>query len=748
MNRGIFANPLVKRAAACLAGSFVLALMIGPQEGTQEDYGLAFHEAIFHPRVFVFLGIGALMFFLITFWPTVRPYFGYPGAAPLAAGVISVVASYQLLHWDDQIGNAKLTDVSTAVAKTPALSIIARSFFGWLHWSELGIVAVVGAVAIARRSSLLAWVAAALSVVAGIIAFVAHHQVVTFAHHDDHSLGAFGALLGFLVIAVACSVAALTADQTTVLRERADAAMSWRPGLPLVVVGVVAALLAMTTAAWFSPLRLDKAFRGTGTLFADTHGPSTTALTSAYFSWLAWTLLILTVALAVGGAYVKNAVAAWSATVVGLVAVLLTVVTMYDISKVGAEHNADAATGPWQNLGAGGWLACMGLSLMAAGAFTAATALRQPYVTKAEQAAHAGESETPAGLSLRTSSRSAKSLLLVGITLALFLPPTMTLFWQKVLVSEIGVYVLLAIGLNVVVGWAGLLDLGFIAFYAIGSYTTAYLVGSLPHKPPSWLHMSPLLAIPFAIAICLLAGLALGAPTLRLRGDYLAIVTLGFGEIIRITAINNPGNITNSTRGPSPAVAHPAIHIGPLHWQWGLNNLQYWYLLLVLIVIVVVLFYRLEGSRLGRAWAAIREDEVAAQASGVNTTRVKLMAFAIGASTSGVAGVFFASQIGFFNPDNFVLNNSILVVAYVVFGGMGSLPGAMAGAAVLTWLPEFLKDQVPADDRQMWIGAVVLAMMIFRPGGLIPAKRRKAELAGLEGTSSAETRAVPAAEGM
>ncbi len=117
----------------------------------------------------------------------------------------------------------------------------------------------------------------------------------------------------------------------------------------------------------------------------------------------------------------------------------------------------------------------------------------------------------------------------------------MTEFWQKVLVSEIGVYVLLAIGLNVVVGWAGLLDLGYIAFYAIGSYTTAYLVGSLPHKPPSWLHMSPLLAIPFAIGICLLAGLALGAPTLRLRGDYLAIVTLGFGEIVRIIAVNNPG---------------------------------------------------------------------------------------------------------------------------------------------------------------------------------------------------------------
>ena len=176
--------------------------------------------------------------------------------------------------------------------------------------------------------------------------------------------------------------------------------------------------------------------------------------------------------------------------------------------------------------------------------------------------------------------------------------------------------------------------------------------------------------------------------------------------------------------------------------------MQYWYLLLVFILIVVILFHRLEGSRLGRAWAAIREDEVAAQATGINTTRVKLLAFAIGASTSGLAGVFFASQVGYFNPDNFVLNNSILVVAYVVFGGMGSLPGAMAGAAVLTWLPEFLKDQVPAEDRQMWIGAVVLLMMIFRPAGLIPARRRAAELGGLHKQSSSEVSAIPEGEGM
>jgi ABC-type branched-subunit amino acid transport system permease subunit len=743
MNRAFFSSEPVKRAIGCFAASIVLALMIGQQEGSQEDYGLAFREAVFKPRIFVFLGIGVLMWFLITFWPKVRPYLTYPGAVAMSSGVVAVIAAYQLLKWDDAIDPGKLSTIAPQVTATPALSIIARSFFGWLHWTELAVVIILGAASVVRRNNALAWATSVLAVLSGVVAFVAQHQVISYTKATDHSLGAFAALLGYLVIAVASAASALDSEGS-LFRESVDRALAWRPGLPLVGVGVIAAALAMTTTTWFSPQHYDTNFRNTGKLLAATSGPGTSGLTAAYFSWLGWTLLVVSILLAIAAAYSSNIAAAVSVIVLAVVTVLLTLVTLYDFSNVAAKHNTDAATGPWQNLGAGGWLACMGFSLMAAGCYAAATAARAPLLVPDQRAV----SSDKVGLSLRTASRSSRSLLLVGLILAIFLPPTMTLFWQKVLVSEIGVYVLLAVGLNVVVGWAGLLDLGFIAFYALGSYTTAYLVGSLPHKPPAWLHMTPLLAIPFAIAVCLIAGIALGAPTLRLRGDYLAIVTLGFGEIIRITAVNNPGNITNSTRGPSPAVTHPSLHIGPLHWTWSQNNLQYWYLLLALIIIVVVLFYRLEGSRLGRAWAAIREDEIAAQATGVNTTRVKLMAFAIGASTSGVAGVFFASQIGYFNPDNFVLNNSILVVAYVVFGGMGSLPGAIAGAAVLTWLPEFLKDQVPGADRQMWIGAVVLLMMIFRPAGLIPAKRRKAELHGLDGTFSSETRAVPAGEGM
>ena len=194
---------------------------------------------------------------------------------------------------------------------------------------------------------------------------------------------------------------------------------------------------------------------------------------------------------------------------------------------------------------------------------------------------------------------------------------------------------------------------------------------------------------------------------------------------------------------------HPVIQLGRSSDHLGRQQLQYWYLLLVLVAIVVIAFYRLEGSRLGRAWAAIREDEVAAQATGINTTRVKLLAFAIGASTSGLAGVFFASQIGYFNPENFILNNSILVVAYVVFGGMGSLPGAMAGAAVLTWLPWFLQDQVPGPDRADVGRRAARAHDDLPTAGLFPARRRKAELTGvgMELRRKSNVEAVPAGRG-
>ncbi|SOD73449.1 ABC-type branched-subunit amino acid transport system permease subunit [Jatrophihabitans sp. GAS493] len=737
-------SPFAQRLVACVAGSLVLALMWGPQEGVQEDYGYAFRQAVLKPRVFVFIALGVGACVLITYWPRIRPYLGRPGVSPTFVGGLTVVASYTLLQWDSQIGNGKLGTVNTAISSADGISPLAAAFYGWLHWVLFLVTFVVAAAATMRRIAILAWVGAGLALVSGVIAFYAHSLAVEFTGSDDHSFGAVGALIGFLTIAVACATSALSPNQVARGRAVFSQLLDWRPGLLVAAAGTLAGLLSFSSNTWIAPQGVNATFSDTYALF---EGSDLSAVALAYLQWLGWALFFVTAVVSLVACYLRLRWLGWIGAVLGIVSVVLTLLTLNRISTLAPSLNIVGSTGPWQNLGAGGWFACFAFSLLAAGAAVAATTpgLEKTRLPSGAPASKAGQ--TAAAMGQRIGSTN-KSLILIGIAIALFYPPTMTDFWQKVLVTEIGVYVLLAVGLNVVVGWAGLLDLGFIAFYAIGSYTTAYLVGSLPHKPPSWLHMTPLLAIPFAVGVCLLAGLALGAPTLRLRGDYLAIVTLGFGEIIRIAAINNPFNLTNSTRGPSPTVPHPVIHMGPLSIKWGLNNLQYWYLLLVIIIIVVVLFYRLEGSRIGRAWAAIREDEIAAQASGINTTRVKLLAFAIGASTSGITGVFFASQVGYFNPDNFVLNNSILVVAYVVFGGMGSLAGAMAGAAVLTWLPEFLKDQVPADDRQMWIGAILLLMMIFRPAGLLPAKRRKAELSGFGVAASSETRAVPVSEGL
>ena len=210
----------------------------------------------------------------------------------------------------------------------------------------------------------------------------------------------------------------------------------------------------------------------------------------------------------------------------------------------------------------------------------------------------------------------------------------------------------------------------------------------------------------------------LGAPTLRLRGDYLAIVTLGFGEIIRIAAINNPTTSPTRPAGPRPRVPHPVHPPRPDQVDWGLDSLPYWYLLLVLIVIMVVLFYRLEGSRIGRAWAAIREDEVAAQATGINTTRVKLLAFAIGASTSGVAGVFFASQVGYFNPDNFMLaqldpGRRLRRLRRHGLAARGD--GRRRGAHLAAGVPQ--GPGAGATTARCGSVPLILLMMIFRPAG-------------------------------
>ncbi|MGP3970182.1 branched-chain amino acid ABC transporter permease [Streptomyces sp. 6N223] len=346
----------------------------------------------------------------------------------------------------------------------------------------------------------------------------------------------------------------------------------------------------------------------------------------------------------------------------------------------------------------------------------------------------------------RADRRIRWAALAAGVGFLILLPQMVQTYWQQVLVDQIGIYILLAIGLNVVIGWAGMLDLGFIAFFAIGAYSAAYWTGGLPAKPP--IELNNFLVIPLAVATCLIAGVLLGAPTLRLRGDYLAIVTLGFHEIVYLMARNWTG-FTGGTRGTPDGVDDFSLDLGFLSYEWGLDPVPYYYLQLVFAALIIFFFLRLEHSRVGRSWTAIREDEVAAAATGVDTVRFKLLAFAIGASTSGVAGVVYASKQGFINSEMFLVLMSVLVLSYVIFGGMGSIPGVMAGAAVLVWLPEQLRDSVDPADRYMYLGAVLVVMMIYRPQGLLPSRRRQRELrlaeAGVAGSGLGGS--VPGASG-
>jgi len=306
--------------------------------------------------------------------------------------------------------------------------------------------------------------------------------------------------------------------------------------------------------------------------------------------------------------------------------------------------------------------------------------------------------------------------------------------WKSILFFPIAVYVLLAVGLNVVVGQAGLLDLGYVAFFAIGAYAMALLGAE-----QGW---SFWVILPTAIAAAAVAGVILGAPTLRLRGDYLAIVTLGFGEIIRVTATNSNG--LGGPRGIA-GIPHPPNvgHVSQL--QFGvLDPKPYYYLALALIVVVIVLVRRIEHSRVGRAWAAIREDEDAAELMGVPTFRFKLWAFAIGAAIGGAGGVLFATKVIAITPDNFPFILSVLILAAVVLGGSGNLPGVILGAFMVAWLPERFRGF--AQYRELVFGGALVALMVFRPEGLIPSRRRREEMTegqGGMGSLGAETTAAP-----
>ena len=458
---------------------------------------------------------------------------------------------------------------------------------------------------------------------------------------------------------------------------------------------------------------------------------------------------------------------------------------------------------------------------------------------------------------LAASSPLRKAIIYgVPLLIILALPqlPFVSPFYKTVFVDRVAFYVLLALGLNVVVGFAGLLDLGYVAFYAIGAYVAAYFTGEMPVQPPFLLN--PFIILPVAVIVCMLCGVLLGLPTLRLRGDYLAIVTLGFHEIVRIT-LNNAEGITNGARGvpgiphfklpaADPAVlnyvavmavvgllfiaagaamylragdrkqeirstaigfavvglilAALAVPVGPKFGNFagrfvdfGLDPIPYYYLAITICILMVIIVRRLSNSRVGRAWVAIREDEIAAEAMGVPTLKMKVWAFAIGASTAGFAGVMLAVKTSFIAPQNFVLLQSIIVLAMVVFGGMGSISGAIAGAVFIGLTQEALRDfdvvpfvpifivvgvaiaiagllivlrviksragppygywllgigvvtaaasplfaiplrriaENPEDWRLFILGLILVLVMVLRPEGLIPSRRRAAELHG------------------
>ena len=308
-------------------------------------------------------------------------------------------------------------------------------------------------------------------------------------------------------------------------------------------------------------------------------------------------------------------------------------------------------------------------------------------------------------------------------------------------------YVMLALGLNIVVGYAGLLDLGYVAFFAVGAYmygllASPHLLDNFPALAayfPDGMHMPLWVIVPLGAALAGLFGMLLGAPTLKLRGDYLAIVTLGFGEIVRVF-MNNLDQPVNITNGPKGIDMIDSISI----FGWSLSKkltiggfeiasvTLYYYLFLALVLLSVLISHRLELSRIGRAWMAIREDEIAAKAMGLNTRNLKLLAFGMGATFGGVSGAMFAGFQGFVSPESFSLMESVMIVAMVVLGGLGHLPGVILGAVLLAALPEVLRYvagplQAMTDGRldaailrQLLIALAMIIVMLLRPRGLWP----------------------------
>jgi len=423
------------------------------------------------------------------------------------------------------------------------------------------------------------------------------------------------------------------------------------------------------------------------------------------------------------------------------------------MSRWRAGLDRQTARLPWSNLDAGPawlapasvgvaigallWLTVFGLAIEESGAFIgylAVVGLALTVMNLSRLGAWLGEA-------FRTHTRLAAAL---GVLAAFAFPFTQggSGYWVRVFAS-VGVFAIAALGLNVVVGLAGLLDLGYVAFFGVGAYVGALFAGARVTTIDTQLPF--LLVVLIAAVVAAGTGLIIGAPTLRLRGDYLAIVTLGFGEIFRITAFN----WTGLTRGPNGIAGIPDLAIGSFdfgdrHELFGVSLAaftNYYFLEILLLLVAVVIFTRMDQSRIGRAWVAIREDETAAEATGINTVRLKLLAFAIGAGMAGVAGavnVHVTSQV---SPDSYTFIESILLVAAVVLGGMGTVPGALLGSTLLFVIPEKLR--AFQQSRLLFFGIALILLMRFRPQGLVPSKRRSRELRRREDVDEGSLGAPP-----
>lgn len=340
-------------------------------------------------------------------------------------------------------------------------------------------------------------------------------------------------------------------------------------------------------------------------------------------------------------------------------------------------------------------------------------------VLRDQKKARAGAAAPRASLSERIPPKAMWTIMAV---VAVVFPFVGDNYARDVAINVL-IYITLGLGLNMVVGLAGLLDLGYIAFYAVGAYTYALL--NTHYGIPFWL------SLPIGCIISAAAGAFIGYPTLKMRGDYLAIVTLGFGEIIRIV-LNNWNELTEGPNGilgiKAPAIYYPMIKDGSL--SLGVFYMKHlvplYFVILIITVLVIIGVRRLDNSRIGRAWVALREDETAAELTGIHTTRYKLLAYVMGAIVAGLAGAFFAAKVRYVNPSSFIFIESALVLCIVVLGGMGSIPGIMLGAAAIIVLPEVFRDLEVY--RMLAFGGAMTFMMVFRPEGFLPASRRKLEL--------------------